>query len=240
MSKTIAIVNHSGGSGKTTTAFWLAKHLAHSGAPVTLIDADPQGDLTAMCGGMAALGGLDNVLEGRSTINATSQYSEAAGCNLVTSDDRLAQTITWMQAQKIPFTFLRNAIRRANGDRLYIVDCAPSLDAMMLNAVVAADYVIIACNAEEKAARGTERAVKYIADIDAELDRKTNIIGSVITQVVMRNDEPHIKKQFAAVGNIRDHVEVLGFVPRADGVGASEKIGGAYRCIAQKVLEAIV
>lgn len=239
MSKTIAIVNHSGGSGKTTTAYWLAKHLSEMGADATLIDADAQGDLTAMCGGLTALGTLFDVLTGRNTVNAVSQHVDAANCNLVASDDRLTQCAAWMQSQTPNHTFLRDAIRRANGDRLYIIDCAPSLDVMMVNALVAADAVIVACNAEDKAARAAGRVTQYIADLDSQLGTQTRILGSIITQIALRQGDAYITKNVAAVDAIADHADVLGFIPRRDGQDAARHIGGAYRCVARKVAEAM-
>lgn len=237
MSKTLAIVNHSGGSGKTTTAFWLAKHLSEMGADVTLIDADAQGDLTAMCGGLTALGTLFDVLTGRNTINGISQHTGAAGCNLVASDDRLTQCVAWMQAQTPNHTFMRDAIKRANGDRLYIIDCAPSLDVMMVNALVAADAVIVACNAEDKAARAAGRVTQYIADLNQQLQMNTRILGAAVTQVPLRQGEAYITKNATAIDEIMRHAMILAMIPRRDGQDAARHIGEAYRPVAQSVGE---
>ena len=161
MAKTIAICNQKGGVGKTTTTLNLGVGLARQGKRVLLCDADPQSDLTA------ALGWNGDTLEkslGRLMYLATQEYKPIVqdtiihhpeGVDLIPSNLDLSsmesQLVNAMSREKI----LSNLLKTVKKDYDYIlIDCMPSLGMITINALTAADSVIIPVQAQFLPAKG--------------------------------------------------------------------------------------
>ena len=190
MAKTIAICNQKGGVGKTTTTLNLGVGLARQGKRVLLCDADPQSDLTA------ALGWNGDALEkslGRLMYLATQEYKPIVqdtiihhpeGVDLIPSNLDLSsmesQLVNAMSREKI----LSNLLKTVKKDYDYIlIDCMPSLGMITINALTAADSVIIPVQAQFLPAKGMTQLMKSIDMVRNHTNDKLKIEGIVMTLV---------------------------------------------------------
>jgi chromosome partitioning protein len=149
--KTIAVTNHKGGVGKTTTAQALGVALAAMGHDVVLVDMDPQASLTRACGvrqpplTMAhVLGGLG----GKALVMSRVLVHLAEGLRLAPASLDMAQTELWLVTQMGRELALRTALASIRAD-LALVDCPPSLGLLTVNALVAADAVLVPTQTQE-------------------------------------------------------------------------------------------
>ena len=190
MAKTIAICNQKGGVGKTTTTLNLGVGLARQGKRVLLCDADPQSDLTA------ALGWNGDALEkslGRLMYLATQEYKPIVqdtiihhpeGVDLIPSNLDLSsmesQLVNAMSREKI----LSNLLKTVKNNYDYIlIDCMPSLGMITINALTAADSVIIPVQAQFLPAKGMTQLMKSIDMVRNHTNDKLKIEGIVMTLV---------------------------------------------------------
>ena len=190
MSQTIAICNQKGGVGKTTTTLNLGVGLARQGKKVLLVDADPQSDLTA------SLGWNGDALEkslGRLMYLATQEYKPIVqdtiihhpeGVDLIPSNLDLSsmesQLVNAMSREKV----LSNLLKDVKKDYDYIlIDCMPSLGMLTINALTAADSVIIPVQAQYLPAKGMTQLMKSIDMVRSHTNEKLKIEGIVMTLV---------------------------------------------------------
>lgn len=190
--KTLAITNQKGGVGKTTTSVNLAASLGELDKKVLLIDLDPQGNATTGSGvnkdKIEAT--IYDVLIGDKTIEQALVKSERNGFDIVPSNRNLAgaeiELVNEIAREKI----LINAIKtlEANSDYDYVLlDCPPSLNLVTVNALTAAQAVMIPMQCEYYALEGLSDLVNTIKKVRTNLNKTLRIEGLLRTLYDPRN-----------------------------------------------------
>jgi chromosome partitioning protein len=184
MGRIIAVANQKGGVGKTTTAVNLAACLAVSGHPTLLIDLDPQANATSGCepGPVSLEGSVYEVLLGHAPLEAVICATAIAGFDLVPSHISLAGAEVEMASILGRERRLSEALESTRGDYDFvIVDCPPSLGLLTLNALTAADSVMIPIQCEYYALEGLGRLLNSVRQIQRHLNPKLQIAGVLLT-----------------------------------------------------------
>lgn len=189
--KIIAICNQKGGVGKTTTTVNLGIGLAKEGKRVLVIDADPQGDLTSCLGWkngdelQTTLADLMNkTLTERPIGKGEGILHHEEGVDLLPSNLELsAMEMNLVNAMSRELT-LKNCLKEIKKDYEYIlIDCMPSLGMITVNALAAADSVMIPVQAQYLPAKGMTQLVQTIGKVQRTLNPDLRIDGIVLTLV---------------------------------------------------------
>ena len=188
MSRLLAIANQKGGVGKTTTTINLAASLAVLGQRVLVVDVDPQGNLTSGVGqkGKSGEGGtIYDALTRREPTTDISPFTLATGIDrltLVPAD----QHLTGAEIELVTLPHREERLRRllASTRDAYddiLIDCPPSLGLLTLNALVAADAVLIPLHCEYFALEGLADLVGTLRRVRAALNPSLDIEGVLLT-----------------------------------------------------------
>ena len=184
--KRIAVFNHKGGTGKTTTSINLAAGLAEAGRRVLLIDADGQGNVGASLG-IAGQRSLYHVL-----VNGA-KASEVAvpvreGLDVLTSNETLAAAELYLAERPNRDRIMRE--RLGDACREYdtvVIDCAPALSLMNQNAMVYADSVVVPVACDYLSLVGVKQVLRTIRNVRELLQHDVQLLGVLPTFFDVRN-----------------------------------------------------
>ena len=182
MARIIAVVNQKGGVGKTTTAVNLAASLNRLGKRVLMVDADPQGNATTSLGvakSRIKSGLYDVLISGTETKNA---LTVTPWCDLLAANRNLAGAGVELVSMENREYILRSALEKLRGDYDYvIIDCPPSLELLTVNALCAADRVLIPVQCEYFALEGLSDLVGTVRIIRRRMNPKLDFEGVLLT-----------------------------------------------------------
>ena len=196
MSKIIVLANQKGGVAKTTTTLNLGIGLARSGKKVLLIDNDPQGSLTEALGyqepdklEITLAQVLEWVLNEEKFDLRVGIIRHEEGIDLMPANIELSGVETSLVGIMSSETVLKEYITLVEEKYDYIlVDCSPNLGQLTLNALVAADEVIIPVQAAYLPIKGLEQLLKIISKVKRKMNPKLHIMGILLTMVDYRTN----------------------------------------------------
>ncbi len=200
MTRTVCIANQKGGVGKTTTAVNLAAGLALKGHKTLLIDCDPQGNASS---------GLSVKVEEPPLLAAIQQgrplaqgvvEGPVAGLHLLPASPELVEGELLLARRPDGHTLLKREVRSLSGYDYIVLDCPPSLGLLTVNALAAADSVLIPLQAEYYALEGLAQIFDTVRSVRRRLSPGLYLEGFLLTMYDQR-----IRLNYQVAREVRSH-----------------------------------
>jgi chromosome partitioning protein len=201
--KVYAFANQKGGVGKTTTAINLAACLAEAGERALVVDLDPQANATSGLG-MSANGTSSYDLLDGAPLGELAKPTQFPNLFLVPARPELAGAAVELSQRDDGEHYLADALHQAEGFDFVLLDCPPSLGPLTVNALAAADRVIVPVQTEYYALEGLAQLVQSINLIKTRLNPRLSIAGVLLTMADGRTRlsgevEAEVRKHFGAL-----------------------------------------
>ncbi len=201
MTRVIAVVNQKGGVGKTTTTVNLSTALALKGKRVLVVDLDPQGNCTSSFG--VAKDDLArhayHLLLGHATLKDVAVPTEVDGLTLIPTNTDLAGAEVELVSELGREGRLSHALHgNLDAYDLVLMDCPPSLGLVTLNALTAADGVLVPLQCEFFALEGVSQLLRTLELVQARINPRVSLSGVVLTMYDKRNKLTHMVREEVA------------------------------------------
>lgn len=189
MSKIIAVVNQKGGVGKTTTTLNLATAFSTIGKRVLVIDFDPQGNATTGLGVMdkRKIKGSYELLIGAIKFEESYQETSIPNLFLMPASIQLSGAEIELVGIKGREYLLAKALNDIQGFDFIFIDCPPSLGLLTLNALVAADEVLVPMQCEFYALEGLSQILYTLSQVQKNLNPRLDLQGIILTMFDSRS-----------------------------------------------------
>ncbi|MDO4730046.1 MAG: ParA family protein [Candidatus Saccharibacteria bacterium] len=252
MAQVITVTNQKGGVGKTTTTVNVAYFLAKAGHPTLVIDYDPQGNASTGLG--IEINDLDKtmceVMLGEASLNdITIQFEKQKNLFVAPTVPELANVEQEIVSQKGKFVLLRNAIAEVEDKYEYIlIDSAPSLSLLTVNAMVAADWLLLPVQTEFYALQGVAQLLESMNLVKRGMNKDLKLLGVLATmydkrtalssQVLAETKKYFKNKVFDTV--IPRSVRIAEAPSHGLPIGAYDRFNKgskAYKSLAEEILE---
>jgi chromosome partitioning protein len=243
----IAIVNQKGGCGKTTTAVNLAAALGQCQQRVLIIDTDPQGHASLGLGRPSAdLPGLYEVLAGELALTYVMQREAAPGVDLVPGTITLAAGEHLLAGLPEPAEQLHQHLQGVRRDYDYaVIDCPPALGLLSINAIRAADQILVPVEASLYALDGIERLRETLGLLDKEygirptatllrnmFDTRTRLAREIFNELAAHGTLPLCKTRIRNTVRVREAayrgVPLTTFAPSAPVTGDFRQLAAEF------------
>lgn len=202
MGKVIAVANQKGGVGKTTTAINLSASIASAGYPTLLVDCDPQANSTSSLGFLRdpTRHSLYHAIALQEPLANLKRPTGVARLELVPSDKNLVgATVELVDAEDREFR-LRKALEPLRSEfTFFVLDCPPALDLLTINALTAADSVLVPIQCEYLALEGVSELLDTLIRVRRGLNPQLAVEGILLT---MFDERTNLSRQ--VVGDLRD------------------------------------
>ncbi|MFD1186488.1 ParA family protein [Pontibacter rugosus] len=243
----VAVINQKGGTGKTTTTINLGSALSKLGKKVLLLDLDPQSNLSYSLDIAAPEATLADVFQGEKSINDI--LVEKDGLWIAPGSNELVDIEISLVTQPDREKFLKHMLAKAKGFDFILIDCPPSLSVLTLNALTAAQEVLIPLQMEVLTLQGLGQIMNTVEKVQKTFNPKLKIKGIVVVMFDVRRKlslevleylHEHVKEKVFK-SQVRMNVklaEAPSFGKSVLDYDASSNGAKDYRALAEEYLEA--